>query len=399
MPGKRLIELKQERATVTNSIRNIMTEFEGKEMEAVKKEELLKVENRFDEINDLILKEEKQLNRERTIGEKQNDDNKTNNEGRVDEAQAAFKDYIISGSKQAFEVYAALQQDNPTQAGYLVAPEQFQKEIIKGIDNVFIMRQKGKVLPALKEAKSLGYPQRTARVSNFTWGTELSTPTADTALSVGKREFKPNPGSLEILVSKTLLRNAPYAEGFIMSELTFGVGESLEKAYMAGTGFNQPLGLFTASADGISIARDVATGNTATSMTFDGLIEAKYSIKDQYQKACEWIFHRDGVKQIAKIKDGDGQYIWQPSVVAGTPDMLLSKPVNSSEYAPNTFTSGLYTGLYGDLSWYWMCDALTMEMQILLELYARSNQVDYILRIETDGAPVLEEAFARVKLG
>jgi len=83
MDGKKLIELKQERATVTNSIRNIMTEFENAEMSAEKKEELTKNENRFDEINGLILREEKQLSRERAIGEKANDDNKAQDEGRI----------------------------------------------------------------------------------------------------------------------------------------------------------------------------------------------------------------------------------------------------------------------------------------------------------------------------
>ena len=110
-----------------------------------------------------------------------------------------------------------------------------------------------------------------------------------------------------------------------------------------------------------------------------------------------------GVAQhIPRTRGGDpsdGQYIWQPSVVLGTPDLLLGKPVNSSEYAPSTFTTGLYVGLYGDLSHYWIVDALGMEIQVLAELYARTNQIDYLSRLETDGAPVLSAAFARVTLG
>ena len=167
---------------------------------------------------------------------------------------------------------------------------------------------------------------------------------------------------------------------------------------MTGNGAGRPLGLFTASADGISTARDIATGNTATEIKFDGLYEAKYAVKSQYQAAAEWIFHRDAVKKIAKLKDSDGQYIWQPSVVMNVPDMLMGRPVNMSEFAPNTFTNGLYVGLYGDLKYYWICDSLNMEIQVLAELYARTNQIDYISRIETDGAPVLSEAFARVTL-
>ena len=395
--SKKIYELQQERATITNRIRSIMDEFENKEMDGLKKEEMAKLETEFDTLNDKITKEHKQIERERVAGEKIAEMT-DNSKDTSDEVMASFKEYLITGNKNAFETYNALQQNNPTQSGYLVAPEKFQNEIIKGVDNTFLMRKLGKVLPTLKGAHSLGYPKRTARTVNFTWGTELSTPTTDTQLAFGKREFKPNPGSLEVLVSKTLLRNAPNAEAFVMSELQYGVGESLEKAYMTGNGAGQPLGIFTASADGISTDRDVSTGNTATEIKFDGLIEAKYSLKDGYQKNAQWLFHRDAIKQIAKIKDGDGQYIWQPSVVLGTPDLLLSRPVNSSEYAPNTFTTGLYAGMYGDFSYYWMVDALTMEMQVLNELYARTNQVDYILRVETDGCAVLDEAFARIKL-
>jgi len=398
MNGVKLIELKQERATVTNSIRTIMTEFENKEIDAIKKDEMAKFENRFDEINNLIIKEEKQLNRERTIGENQNDTDKTKDKGKVDEMRAAFTDYIRNGNKASFEIYNALQQSVPTQAGNLVAPEKFVMELIKELDNNLFIRQKCKVLPALQGAQSLGYPKRTTRMGAAIWGTEISAPTPDTALAFGKKEFKPNPATAEILLSKTLIRNAPEVDGIVRAEMAMVFGELLETAYLKGTGVGQPLGLFTASANGISVARDVSTGNTATALTFDGLIEAKYSVKDQYQKACEWIFHRDAIKQIAKIKDLEGQYIWQPSLIIDRPDMLLGKAMNSSEYAPNVFTAGLYAGLYGDLKNYWICDSLAMEMQVLMELYARTNQVDYIARLETDGMPVLEEAFARIKL-
>jgi len=398
MDGKKLIELKQERATLTTDIRALMAEFEGKEMDAEAKVKLTKSEIKFDELNARILKEEKQLERERIIGEQANDTDDAKAKGKIDEVKAAFKDYIITGSKAAFDVYAALQQSNPTQAGYLVAPEKFVMELIKELDNALFIRRKAKVLPALKGAQSLGYPKRTARMGAAVWGTEIAAPTPDTSLAFGKREFKPNPATAEILLSKTLIRNAPEVEGIVLSEMTFVFNELMETAYMTGNGVGRPLGLFTASADGIPTTRDVSTGNTQTAMTFDGLMEAKYSIKDQYQRACEWIFHRDGVKNIVKLKDGEGQYIWQPSVVSDRPDTLLGKPVNSSEYAPNTFAAGLYVGLYGDLKNYWICDSLAMEMQVLMELYARTNQIDYIARIETDGAPILEEAFARVTL-
>jgi len=69
-----------------------------------------------------------------------------------------------------------------------------------------------------------------------------------------------------------------------------------------------------------------------------------------------------------------------------------------SEWAPSTFTTGQYVGLLGDFSWYWIADAMSMQIQRLNELYAETNQVGFIGMLETDGAPVLEETFVRVKL-
>ena len=104
------------------------------------------------------------------------------------------------------------------------------------------------------------------------------------------------------------------------------------------------------------------------------------------------------MKQITKLKDGEGQYIWRASVQAGEPDMILGHPVNMSEHVPNTFTAGLYVGMIADYSHYWIADALTMQMQRLVELYAETNQIGFIGRQEVDGMPVLEEAFSRVTL-
>jgi HK97 family phage major capsid protein len=397
MNAKRIIEAKQERANIYENIKSICNEFEGVEMDAIKKEELTKLEARFDALNDDIVRAERNLERERIVSRK-DPDPELPEEPKEEKIINAFKDYLRNYDNHAYSVYNALQQDNATQAGYLVAPQKFVMELIADLDNILFFRNIAKVLPTLTGAQSLGYPKRKTRMSSAAWGTEIQAPTADTALDFGKKEFKPNPATAEILVSKTLLKNAPNVDAIVRNEMAYNFGTLLETAYMTGNGVNKPLGVFTASSDGISTSRDVSTGNTTTEMKFDGLKEAKYKIASQYQKNLSWIFHRDGVKQIAKLKDADGQYIWQQSVSASEPDRLLGVPVMMSEYAPNTFTTGLYVGLIGDFSNYWICDSMNMEIVALNELYARTNQVDFIGRIETDGMPVVEEAFSRVKL-
>jgi HK97 family phage major capsid protein len=145
----------------------------------------------------------------------------------------------------------------------------------------------------------------------------------------------------------------------------------------------------------------VSTGNTGTSIQTDGLINAKYSLESQWltNGNLRWIFHRDAISQIRKLKDGDGAYIWQPGIVADPVERILNIPVSMSEYAPNTFTTGQYVGILGDFSYYWIVDSYSIEIQRLTELFALTNQDGFIARFKADGMPVLQTAFARVKLG
>lgn len=292
----------------------------------------------------------------------------------------------------------ALQSDVSTTGGYLVMPQEMVNGLLKNVDNAVFVRQKATKY-RVPNAASLGVATLTADPADADWTSEILTGSEDSSMAFGKRELTPHPIAKLIKISNKLIRQVPNVESLVSERLSYIFGISQEKAFMTGHGVNQPLGLFTASNDGIPTSRDVSTGNTSTSITIDGLIEAKYSVKGQYHNASEWLFHRDAVKMLAKLKDGDGQYIWQPTKTLADPDMLLGRPVNMSEYAPNTFTSGLYVGLFGDFSNYWIADALDMQMQRLVELYAATNQTGLIGRMESDGMPVLAEAFARVKLG
>jgi HK97 family phage major capsid protein len=218
-------------------------------------------------------------------------------------------------------------------------------------------------------------------------------------MTFGRRELKPKPLAKYIKVSKKLLRSAPAVDALVRDRLAYVFAITEESAFLTGDGATAPLGMMTASADGIYTDRDVSTGNAATSITFDGLTSAKFGLKPQYRARARWLFHTDAVSQIAKLKDGAGQYIWRESVRVGEPDRILGIPVFESVYMSNTFTTGLYVGLLGDFSNYWIADALSMEFEILRELYAATNQIAVVGRLECDGMPVNSEAFVRVKLG
>lgn len=315
------------------------------------------------------------------------------------EYREAFAKFLSGGHRALRDAdFRALQADSDTAGGFLVAPQQFVQELIKSVDNAVLIRQRARKF-SLPTAASMGAPRLTADPDDADWTAEIATGSEDSTMAFGARELKPHPLAKRIKISNKLTRMYSGIDALVRDRLAYKFAVSQEQAFLTGSGSNQPLGVFTASANGISTGRDISTGNAATAPTFDGLISAKYGLKADYWNRADWIFHRDTLAVISKLKDGDGQYIWRDSVRDGEPDRLLGRPVYSSEYAPNTLTSGLYVGILGDFSNYWIADALDMQVQVLNELYAETNQIGYIGRLETDGAPVLEEAFVRVKLG
>ena len=375
-----------------------MDEADGLKSQIERESRLATAEQSLDEIESRALPlEPPGKTPERKAGDPE--DRETADKKQTEAENRAFSKFCKSGRHgMGPDEFRALQVDSDTIGGYLVPPEQFVASLIQAIDDLLFVRRLANV-QTLMTADSLGVPSLDADPADADWTSEILTGSEDSTMSFGKRALKPAPLAKLLKVSKTLLRKSAIpAEQLVRERLAYKFAVTEEKAFLTGSGALQPLGVFTASDDGISTSRDVSTGNTTTSIKFDGLKEAKYSLKAGYWPRLQWIFHRDAVKQLAKLKDGEGRYIWVDSVVGTEPDRLLGFPVNMSEFAPNTFTTGLYVGILGDFSNYWIADALSMELQRLDELYAATNQVGFIGRLETDGLPVLEEAFARVKL-
>lgn len=300
-----------------------------------------------------------------------------------------FRSYLTTGERRALDAGSG------PGGGFLVAPVQMVQDLLQAVDDLVFVRGLGTVR-TVPTATSLGVPTLDADPSDADWTSELATGNEDSTMAFGKRELTPHPVAKRIKVSNKLMRQAGMVESVVLQRMAYKAAVTEEKAFLTGDGVQRPLGCYTASVDGIPTSRDVLTGS-ATDITFDGLINAKFSLKAPYLTRARWCFHRDGIARISKLKDNTNQYLWQPSTQLGQPDRLLGLPVMMSEFNPNTFTTGLYVGLLGDFSYYWIADALDMQIQRLNELYAEQNRTGFIFRKETDGQPVMAEAFARLK--
>ena len=415
--------LKEERIKAVEEARAILDKADSGKRDLTDEEdgkysEIIKEAQKFGkkiEREESLLEEERRVADEQARHEEENKRKKGGKSGKsgksgertLEERQLhGFRTYLSEGAlaipradEEDYQEFRDLSSGVGTDGGYLVTPEKFVDELIEEKKNMVIMRQLATV-HTVDGAESLGAPSLERRPDDADWSAEISE-VKRTELEFGKRELTPHLSSKEVAISQALLRRAPRSETIVRDQLAYKFGVTEEKAFLTGSGTRQPLGVFVSSDEGISSARDFSTDNTATAITTDGLKTAKFGLKMQHRMTATWIFHRDGMMQLSKLKDpaSDQGYIWAGSAREGEPDMLLGLPYKESEYVPNTFTTGQYVGILGNFMNYWIADDSFFQIQRLLELYARTNQVGIIGRQYCDGMPVLEEAFARVTLG
>lgn len=391
-------EMMEKRATLVAEARKLLDTAEAEKRE-LSAEERTQYDKTFDEaraLGDKIQREQELREEERRLAEAGRLEPEGKKENPEERKLQAFRSFLINGNAAE---YRALANDSDASGGFLHAAEQFVARLIKGLDNRVFVRQYATVLP-VTGSDTLGVPTLTADPADPTWTTEIAAPSEDSTMAFGRRSLQPEQLSKLIKISMKLLRTSALPiENLVADRLAYKFAVAQENAFLNGDGDGEPLGIFTASANGINTDRDVSTGNSETAVTADGLTEAKYALKAQYRGSARWIFHRDGVKKISKLKDGEGQYLWRPGITVGEPDILMGLPVDESEYVPNTFTTGLYVGALCNWSNYWIAELQGVELQRLVELYAGTSQIGFIGRMYADGAPVLAESFVRVKLG
>ena len=133
------------------------------------------------------------------------------------------------------------------------------------------------------------------------------------------------------------------------------------------------------------------TAASATAITMDEVMDLYYSLRAPYRRNAVFIMNDSTIKAIRKLKNGNGDYLWQPSLTAGQPDTLLNRPVYTSSYMP-AIAAGNKTILFGDLGYYWVADRQGRSFKRLNELYAATGQVGFLASERVDGKLILAEA-------
>ncbi len=286
-------------------------------------------------------------------------------------------------NKNSFDVQNALQIGTDSEGGYLV-PDEFEATLIEALEEENIFRQLAKVITTSSGDRKIPV---VATKGTASWvDEEGAIPESDDVfgqVSIGAYKL-----ATMIKVSEELLNDSVFnLETYIAKEFGRRIGAKEEEAFFVGNGTGKPTGIFNATG-GAELG--ITTG-TATTITADEIIDLFYSLKSSYRKNAIFVMNDATVKAIRKLKDGNGQYLWQPSLTAGQPDTILNRPVKTSAYVP-TIAAGAKTIAFGDFGYYWVADRQGRSFQRLNELYAPTGQVGFKASQRVDGKLILPEA-------
>lgn len=272
----------------------------------------------------------------------------------------AFAVYLAQGDHIEAEDKKALNVSNDKQGGFLAPPE-MSAEVIRDLVEFSPIRQFASVRGT--GADSVIYPTR-GDITNASWVGEMQ-PTDESTITFGQREVQVHELSTFVDISNRLLQDAPQAETEVRMALAEDFGKKEATAFLFGAGVNMPEGLMVDP-----LVPVVANGST-TVLSTDALIALMYSLPAAYRNRGAWGLNGTTLGKLRTLKDGQGQYIWQPSVQVGQPETLLGRPVVEMVDLEDPTANGTPI-IYGDFQAYRIVDRLSMS--VLVDPYTRARE-------------------------
>jgi len=310
-------------------------------------------------------------------------------EKKTGRASNEYKNAVLSAMRSNFKsIDNVLSEGIDTDGGYLV-PEEYDNRLIEGLEEENIFRKLGTRITTSGERKIniAGSKPAAAWIDEgeaLTWGDA----TFDQILLDAHK--------LHVAVKVTdelLYDNAFGLENYIINAFTKALSNAEEDAFLNGDGNKKPLGIFATTGGG----QVGVTTASATTITADEIINLIYALKRPYRKNAAFIINDQTLSILRKLKDGNGAYLWQPTLTMGEPDRLLGYPVYTSAYVP-TVEAGKPVIAFGDFSYYNIGDRGTRSFAELKELFAGNGMVGFVAKERVDGKLVLPEAVQILKM-
>jgi len=274
-----------------------------------------------------------------------------------------------------------------TSGGYLV-PEEFANQLVEALTEQNVFRKIAQIVNTSHE--KLKVPIATVSGTASWMEENEAIPESDSAFGqVILQAYKL--GTLMRASTELIEDSAFNIQTFIAREFARRIGVKEEEAFCIGDGVGKPTGVFTSG------GAQVGTTVTGTDITFDDMIDLFHSLKPPYRHHAVFLTHDNTLKRLRKLKDNNGQYLWQPAVKEGMPDTILGKPVYISPFAPE-IAAGNTPIAFGDFSYYWIADRRDVRFKVLNELFAQNDQVGFYATERVDGKLILQEAIKLLKV-
>ena len=196
---------------------------------------------------------------------------------------------------------------------------------------------------------------------------------------------------LLVKISKSLINRADFdVRSFIVNEIAKKIAEFLEKEMLTGSQ--------SGKIEGAVNTKNAVTTATATKITTDDIIDLQMALPTVYQKNAVFVMHKDILKEVRKLKDGQGNYILQPDFRAPFGWTILGRPVYLSDNMDKEIATGKNVILYADFNGYAVKITKNVEIQLLQEKYATQYALGIVSYVELDAKIADEQKIAKLKI-
>ena len=305
----------------------------------------------------------------------------------TDVERKAFANYLRFGREAPVDELKTLTVSSDPQGGYLAPAEmstEFLKELVEfsPVRSVASIRSTG--------APNVIYPTRTG-ITNAKWKGEAQAQEGSEP-SFGQSEIFVKEINTYVDISNQLIADsAGSVEVEVRTALSEDFGQKEGLAFVSGTGTLEPEGLMT-NAD----IAFTANGH-ATNLGADALISLMYAMPATYRNAGTWALNGTTLAVIRKLKDGQGNYLWQPSYQAGQPESILGRPVIELIDMPDV-ASGTFPILYGDFSGYRILDRVGLSILVNPYMLATNGITRYHATRRVGGKVLQPAKFRKLKM-
>jgi len=275
------------------------------------------------------------------------DTQKDLNELSKDEKIVAFFRALIRPEGPDHVVLKALSEGTAADGGYLF-PDEFRAEIIRELEEPHRMRSLVRVVPMKRDV--LKVPKLGSK-PKVTWTAENASKSTTTA-DFSQKTLTAYKLTAILYASEELIEDSTEIDvvKLIVSLFAEAIADKEDQAITAGTGSGQPTGLTNCSISSVS-----CSGN----LDFDDIINLIYALPSRYRVNAKFLVHNTNIREMRKIKDNNGRYLWQEAVAPGQPATFHGYPVIENNYLPE---SEIY---FGDFKrGYWLGDRKRMSVTV-----------------------------------